>query len=125
MDVALFIRVSTTDQAQSDSPEIHEQRGRLYAESQNWNVVKVYKLLGVSGKTTFNHKESVMMREDIMLGRVQGVIISSLSRLARNTSELLEYSSFFEQYGASLISLKENISTNSSSGRFFSVLSIA
>ena len=119
MDVALFIRVSTTDQAQSDSPEIHEQRGRLYAESQNWNVVKVYKLLGVSGKTTFNHKESVMMREDIMLGRVQGVIISSLSRLARNTSELLEYSSFFEQYGASLISLKENISTNSSSGRFF------
>lgn len=38
MNVALFIRVSTTDQAQSDSPEVHEQRGRLYAQSQNWNV---------------------------------------------------------------------------------------
>ena len=48
--VGIWIRVSTEDQAQGDSPEHHEHRARCYAESKDWEVVEVYHLEGVSGK---------------------------------------------------------------------------
>ncbi len=119
MNVGIFIRVSTVDQAKGDSPEIHERRARLFAESKGWKVVAIYDLAGVSGKSTKNHKETQQMLEDIRLGKIEGLVFSQLSRLARNTQELLYYANFFEEHKASLISLNESIDTSSSSGRFF------
>ena len=42
--VGIWIRVSTEDQAKGESPEHHEKRARLYAESKEWNVREVYNL---------------------------------------------------------------------------------
>lgn len=36
--VGIWIRVSTEDQAQGDSPEHHEKRARAYAEAKEWNI---------------------------------------------------------------------------------------
>ncbi len=119
MNVGVFIRVSTIDQAKGDSPEIHEKRARLFAESKGWSVTTIYDLAGVSGKSTKNHKETQRMLEDIRLGKIQGLVFSQLSRLARNTEELLYFANYFEEHNASLISLNESIDTSSSSGRFF------
>ena len=49
--VGIWIRVSTEDQVRGESPETHERRARLYAEAKGWNVVEVYRLEAVSGKT--------------------------------------------------------------------------
>ncbi len=123
MNVGLFIRVSTLDQANNtDSVETHIERGKLYAKARQWNVVKIYNLAGVSGKSTISHKQTLQMFDDIQSGKVEGIIISSLSRLARNTSELLEYSKFFENYNASLISINESLDTSTSGGKFFYTL---
>lgn len=123
MNVGLFIRVSTLDQVHNtDSVEIHIERGTLYAKSKGWNVVKIYDLAGVSGKSTIKHKNTLQMFDDIRSQKVQGIIISSLSRLARNTSELLEYSHFFEEHNASLISINESLDTSTSGGKFFYTL---
>ncbi len=123
MNVAIFIRVSTLDQANNtDSVETHIERGKLYAKARQWNVIKIYNLAGVSGKSTINHKQTHQMFDDIRCGKIEGVIISSLSRLARNTSELLEYSKFFEEHNASLISINESLDTSTSGGKFFYTL---
>lgn len=123
MNVGLFIRVSTLDQVNNtDSVETHIERGKLYAQAREWNVAKIYNLAGVSGKSTINHKQTLQMFDDIRAGRVEGIIISSLSRLARNTSELLEYSKFFEDHNASLISINESLDTSTSGGKFFYTL---
>ena len=123
MNVGLFIRVSTLDQVNNtDSVETHIERGTLYAKSKGWNVVKIYNLAGVSGKSTIKHKHTLQMFDDIRSQKVQGIIISSLSRLARNTSELLEYSHFFEEHNASLISINESLDTSTSGGKFFYTL---
>ena len=123
MNVGLFIRVSTLDQVNNtDSVETHIERGKLYAKSKGWKVVEIYNLAGVSGKSTIKHKETQKMFNDIRTARVEGVIISSLSRLARNTSELLEYSKFFEEHNASLISINESLDTSTSGGKFFYTL---
>jgi len=119
MNVGIFVRVSKIDERNKESPEIHEKRGRMYAESKNWNVTKVYTLPGISGKSTLNLVQTKEMLEDVKSGKIQALIFSKLARLARNTEELLYYSNFFQQHNADLVSLNESIDTSTSSGRLF------
>ena len=83
--VGIWIRVSTEDQAKGESPEHHEKRARLYAESKGWHVKEVYHLEAVSGKSVMGRPETQQMLEDIQTGRISGLIFSKLARLARNT----------------------------------------
>jgi site-specific DNA recombinase len=117
--VGIWIRVSTEDQAKGESPEIHEARARMYAESKNWEIVTVYHLEGVSGKGVLWHPEAARMQSDIKEGAITALIFSKLARLARSTKELLELSEFFKQYDADLISLQESIDTSTPAGRLF------
>lgn len=107
------------DQAQGESPEHHEKRARLYAELKGWEVVEVYDLCGVSGKSVMEHPETKRMLEDVRAGRIKALIFSKLARLARNTKELLELSEIFQECGADLVSLQESIDTSSPAGRLF------
>lgn len=49
--VGIFIRVSTDMQVQEESPEHHIKRAELYAEAKGWQVIEIYRLDGVSGKS--------------------------------------------------------------------------
>src|SRR5208283_3915202 len=95
--VGIWIRVSTEDQARGESPEHHEKRARYYAESRGWEIVEVYHLEAVSGKTVIAHPEAQRMLKDIKRGHVTGLIFSKLARLARNARELLEFADIFEK----------------------------
>lgn len=117
--VGIWIRVSTEDQAQGESPQHHEKRARFYAESKEWEVKEVYHLEAVSGKSVINHPETKRMLGHIVSGRITGLIFSKLARLARNTKELLEFADFFREHNADLISLQEAIDTSSPAGRLF------
>lgn len=117
--VGIWIRVSTEFQVKDDSPEHHEQRARYYAESKDWEVVEVYRLEAISGKTVMEIPETKRMLKDIQTGRITALVFSKLARLARNTKELLEFSELFRKSNADMISLAENIDTSSPSGRLF------
>jgi site-specific DNA recombinase len=117
--VGIWIRVSTEDQVRGESPETHERRARHYAEAKGWNVVKVYRLDAVSGKTVKETPEAKQMLMDIKDGHITGLIFSKLARLARNTKELLEFAELFRESDADLISLAESIDTSTPAGRLF------
>lgn len=117
--VGIWVRVSTEDQALGDSPEHHEKRARAYAEAKAWDVVELYRLDGVSGKSVAGHPEAQRMLADIRSGRIEALVFSKLARLARNTKELLEFAEIFRQCGADLVSLQEAIDTSSPAGRLF------
>lgn len=117
--VGIWIRVSTEDQARGDSPEHHEKRARYYAESRNWQVVEVYHLEAISGKTVLGLPETKRMLDHIASGHITGLIFSKLARLARNTRELLDFADIFRDHGADLISLQEAIDTSTPAGRLF------
>src|SRR6185295_18079683 len=118
-NVGIWIRVSTEDQAQGESPQHHEQRAREYAKFNGWNVKEVYDLAGVSGKTVMEHPETKRMLADVRRGHITALIFSKLARLARNTKELLDFSDIFRQHNADMISLQEKIDTSSPAGRLF------
>ena len=117
--VGIWIRVSTEDQAKGESPQHHEQRAREYAKFNEWTVVEVYDLAGVSGKTVMENAEAKRMIADIKRGHITGLIFSKLARLARNTKELLEFADLFRQHSVDMISLQEKIDTSSPAGRLF------
>src|SRR5712692_11264382 len=117
--VGIWIRVSTEDQVRGESPEHHERRARLYAEAKGWNVIEVYRLDAISGKTVKDTPEAKRMLEDIRIGHITGLVFSKLARLARNTKELLEFSEIFRESNADLISLAESIDTSTPAGRLF------
>jgi site-specific DNA recombinase len=117
--VGIWIRVSTEDQAQGESPQHHEQRAREYAKFNGWNVKEVYDLAGVSGKTVMEHPETKRMLADIKRGHITALIFSKLARLARNTKELLDFADRFREYGGDMISLQEKIDTSTPAGRLF------
>jgi site-specific DNA recombinase len=117
--IGIWIRVSTEDQVRGESPEHHERRARAYAEAKGWNVIEVYRLDAISGKTVKDTPEGKRMLVDIRRGHITGLVFSKLARLARNTKELLEFSEIFRECDADLISLAESIDTSTPAGRLF------
>lgn len=117
--VGIWIRVSTDFQVDDESPEVHEQRARHYCKAKGWGVAEVYRLDAISGKTVWDLPETKRMLNDIKSGRITGLVFSRLSRLARNTRELLEFADLFRAANADLVSLAEQIDTSSPVGRLF------
>jgi site-specific DNA recombinase len=118
----IWIRVSTDFQTKGDSPEVHEKRGRMYAEVKDYDVIEVYHLEAISGKSVIEHPEAKRMLNDVRRGHIDALIFSKLARLARNTRELLDIAEIFRECDAGLISLDESIDTSTPSGRFFYTL---
>lgn len=123
--VGIWIRVSTEDQAQGDSPEHHEKRARSFVESKGWNVAKVYHLEAVSGKSVKEHPEAKRMLQDVRNKIITGLVFSKLARLARNTIELLEFADQFNNAGAELISLEGPIDTLAPAGKMLYTMNAA
>ena len=117
--IGIWIRVSTEDQAQGDSPEHHEDRARSYTKSRGWQVKEIYDLAGQSGKAVMQHPEAKRMMKDIERGHITGLVFSKLARLSRNRRELEDFSDFFNKHQADLISLSEAIDTSTAGGRMF------
>ncbi len=117
--VGIWIRVSTDKQVEDESPEHHEKRARLYAEAKGWEVTEIYRLDGLSGKSTFDLPIAKTMLRDLQSGHIEALVFSKLARLGRNTKELLEFSDIFQKAGGDLISLAESIDTSSPAGRMF------
>lgn len=120
--VGIWLRVSTDRQAQGDSPEIHERRARMYAESKGWEVYTVYHLEDISGKSVSEKLETQRMLKDIHEGNIEGLIFSKLARFARNVKELIEFADLFEARKATLVSLQESIDTSTAAGRLFYII---
>lgn len=104
-------------QAKGDSPEHHEERARTYAAFKNWDVVEIYHLEGVSGKTVINHPEAKRMMADVKRGHISGLIFSKVDRFVRYTKELLEFAEFFEKHNADLISIEQAIDPSTPFGK--------
>lgn len=118
MNVALYIRVSTQEQAK-EGYSVGEQTETLqkYAEAMEWNVYKIYTDPGFSGKD-MNRPALQKMIRDIKAGRVQKVIVKHLDRLSRSQRDTLEMiEDIFLPNDCDFVSITQNFDTSSSFGR--------
>jgi len=116
--VALYARVSTTDQ----HPEAQVHALEEYVHARGFEVVKAYIDHGVSGRKDGRPALDDLVR-DARRRRFDAVVCVRLDRLARSLKHLTELASEWEDLGVELIVLEQSIDTTTSAGRLlFGVL---
>jgi len=122
MSTAVYVRVSTDDQAR-EGFSIPAQREKLlsYIHSQSWELVDIYADEGVSAKDT-NRPELARLLADIRLGKIDVVLVYRLDRLTRSVLDLYQLLQEFEQYRVRFKSCTEVYDTTTAIGRLFITL---
>ena len=88
--VAAYCRVSTQQEAQYHSLEAQREYYEKYINSKiNWALVDIYSDQA-SGRHNLRMKEFQRMMSDCRAGKIDFIIIKSISRLGRNTLQFLQ-----------------------------------
>ena len=113
-----YIRVSTSIQAK-EGESLSTQRDQIieYAKNKGWKLEHTYSDEGTSGAKIENRTDFKKMIEDAKQGQFEVIIFTKLSRFARNTREYLNLSHKLEEYGITLVSIKENFDPTTATGR--------
>lgn len=123
MKVISYTRVSTTGQVE-DGISLEAQAARIskWCDANGYELAGSFSDEGVSGKTMSNRPGLQSALKACKRGSV--LVCYSISRLCRNTVEMLTLEQDLRKRGVSLVSLSEKFDTSSPSGRlFFEVLS--
>lgn len=118
MKVALYIRVSTAEQAK-EGYSIGEQEERLrnYCKAMLWDIHKVYIDPGYSGGNT-DRPDLQKLIEDVKSGGVDKVVVYKLDRLSRSQLDtLFLIEKVFLANDTDFVSMSENFDTSTPFGR--------
>lgn len=117
MKVALYPRVSTTEQA-NEGYSIGEQIERLekYCEAMNWHVYKIYTDPGYSGASLERPGLQTLIK-DVKAGKIDKVVVYKLDRLSRSQKDTLYLiEDVFLANNTDFVSITENFDTSSPFG---------
>lgn len=90
MKIAAYCRVSTDKEDQLNSLETQKKFFIEYAEKTGHTLVRLYADEGLSGTKVKRRKEFQRMMADAELGMFEQLVVKDISRLARNTVDLLQ-----------------------------------
>ena len=110
--VAAYARVSTEKEEQEDSFErqVEHYKQLIYSKPE-WQYVDVYADPGISGTRAEKRPDFLRMIDDCRAGKIQKVLVKSISRFARNTVDALNYIRELKDLGISVYFESENIDT--------------
>ena len=113
MKVAIYMRVSTTDQ----HLENQEIRLRDYCKMKNWNIVDIYRdqISGAKSSRPGLNK----LELDARKRRFDVVVAVKLDRLGRSTRDLIRFVDTLHHYNIDIALTDQPIDTTSSMGKFF------
>lgn len=119
MRTAIYIRVSTEDQAR-EGYSIAAQKDKLqaYCISQGWDIEDFYIDDGYSAKD-LNRPEMKRMIENIEKGLIDCVLVYRLDRLTRSVLDLYKLLELFEKHNCKFKSATEVYDTTTAMGRMF------
>jgi len=117
--VAAYARVSTGDPEQLTSYEAQlDYYTKLIQANPNWQFVEVYADPGLSGTQLKNRKSFNRMIADALAGKIDMIIIKSVSRFARNTVDSIATIRDLKAKGVDVFFETENVHTMDSSSEF-------
>jgi site-specific DNA recombinase len=121
--VALYIRVSTEEQARVQDGSLVSQRKRLeeYVDGQNrrgrgWGqIVDIYVDEGRSAKD-MNRPQFQRLLTDVRTGKVNLILSTELSRMSRSIRDFCDIWDLFKKHDANFITLREQFDTTTAAG---------
>lgn len=123
--VAAYCRVSTHFAEQEESFETQVKHyTRLIQNNPEWTFVKVYADYGFSGTSAKKRPQFVTMFRDAMNGKIDLILVKSISRFSRNLVECQQYVRQLKEQGVEVRFEREHINTFDPTSDFvFSLLS--
>lgn len=118
MRVAIYIRVSTEEQALfGGSLQAQEEALVEYAKENNMRVVGVYRDEGVSGgKPIFKRPALAEMLEDVKADKFDMILFTKLDRYFRNVREYFKAQEILENHKVAWKAIHENYDTITANG---------
>ena len=121
--VAAYARVSTASDDQINSFDAQSKHYTdLIASKENWQIVDIYADRGISGRTAEKREDFQRLLSDCRKGKIDRILVKSISRFARNTKECLELVRELKLLGISVYFEKENIDTAKMSGEMMTAM---
>ena len=110
--VAAYCRVSTDldEQASSYASQIRSYT-ELISQHESWELVDIYADEAVSGTKTEKREDFNRLLADCRKGKIDRVLVKSISRFARNTKDCLSALRELMRLGVTVQFEKENIDT--------------
>ncbi len=109
--VAAYCRVSTELEEQQSS---YENQMRYYSDfiqsNPSYELVDIYADEGLSGTSTKKRSEFNRMIEDCKAGKIDRILVKSISRFARNTLDCIRFVRELKELGVG-ITFEKRIST--------------
>jgi DNA invertase Pin-like site-specific DNA recombinase len=111
--VAAYCRVSSDseDQLNSYSAQIRHYT-KYIGENPLWELVDIYADKGMTGTKADSRGDFGRLISDCREGRIDLVLVKSVSRFARNIRDCIRYIRMLKEYGAAVIFEKEGIDTS-------------
>ncbi|MCB6610177.1 recombinase family protein [[Clostridium] symbiosum] len=117
--VAIYIRVSTLDQAvEGLSLDAQENKLRKYCKDRGYEVHDLYADRGISAKDIEHRPELQRLLQDAKKDIFDLVLVWKLSRFSRCLSDLLDMCEEMEEHGVYLTSYSEPFDSSTPMGRF-------
>ena len=114
--VCAYVRVSTDSLEQEDSLENQSTYFKEYIQSNpEWEFVGVYSDHGITGFKE-SRPQFQQMIADARAGKIDLIIVKSVSRFARNTETVLKFSRELKSIGVGIFFQLQNINTLSGAG---------
>ncbi|WP_458863905.1 recombinase family protein [Streptococcus suis] len=115
--VAAYCRVSTELEEQQSS---YENQMRYYSDfiqsNPSYELVDIYADEGLSGTSTKKRSEFNRMIEDCKAGKIDRILVKSISRFARNTLDCIRFVRELKELGVGITFEKENIDSLDAKG---------
>lgn len=121
--VAAYCRVSSDSEDQRNS---FAAQNAYYTEyitgKENWMLVDIYADEGITGTSAQKRPDFQRMLADCRKGRIDKVLVKSISRFARNTKDCLEITRELKALGISVVFEEQNIDTSAVSGEMLTAI---
>jgi DNA invertase Pin-like site-specific DNA recombinase len=114
MRVAIYARVSTTNNSQS--PEMQTRELREYCARRKWEITGEYVDSGISGSKE-SRPELDRLRADAKRRKFDAVVVYRYDRFARSLRQLVNALEEFRSLGIEFVSLHEGVDTSTPNGR--------
>ena len=110
--VAAYCRVSTDSEDQLNSFAAQQTYYNDYIRKHDsWQLAEIYADGGITGTSAAKRDDFQRMMADCRKGRIDKILVKSISRFARNTKECLEYIRELKALGISVYFEEHNIDT--------------
>lgn len=115
--VGAYVRVSTDKKEQKDSYESQVQHYKDYiSQKPEWQLVEIYSDEALTGTKIDNRDNFHRMINDAMNGKLDLILVKSISRFARNTVDTLQFVRKLKDKNVAIHFEEENINTLSMDG---------